>query len=1022
MNLVVLHLSDIHIKSETDPILREHSKIAQTLYSHINDDSHVVILISGDIAFSGSAPQYLLAETFLRNIESNLKEERDVPVKFVLCPGNHDCDFSSNPMREFTIKSLQSDNIEAVDLEVLSGCTSHQNEYFEFCSKFENSYIERDRLWSTQELNVGDKKVVFEAVNLSWASNLKEQQGNLMFPFAVYSEKAKLSADLRFSVLHHPLNWLNQSSYRSFRTNLRSISDYVITGHEHLSNAINHDDVESGETIIIEGGVLQEGSSMLSSTLGIITVDLRENINSYFTFEYCSDDQIYKPIHEKQLLRTANSCQNSFRFNQNYKTKLEDCGGYFKHSNVANLKLSDIFIYPNIKKETRQKNKPASISSKRLLNVKKFPKGIVLSSEEKIGSTSLLYTLVSEYSAQGLLPVLIRGSSIKQKTEHNINLQIERALNAQFDSSDIINKFNQEPTHKKVLLIDDFHEIKIKSEKARDEVLAYLMSKFHKVIITVDSMYEIGELASQDDTSTSKLFEHYKIENFGFVKRTELIRKWYSIGQQDNESEAEIIAKCNKAEKLMDTVMDKSLISPHPIYLLTFLQSIETGQSGQLTDSALGHYYSYLLNQGFLDVGISADAIGIELDYAMHLARHFNLQNTFIITKEDFKEFNQNYSDTWHEKEFAKQEQILVKAKVLMKNGDDYEFRYLYNYYYLLGRYLSQHILETPVQKEIANYIEHLYVKKYANTILFLAHHTASDNILVLMKEAADKLFEDNIAADFNGGCTVANDLIQHAPSLEFNKKTPHENRQELSKKKEIVEQRNPDNFLKDEEEDPSNLNLATRLTMLFKTVDILSQIIKSNPTKFQRPKKVEILKSIFSAPLRALQDFYNFLEKHPNALIETINFDLASKSNKLSQEERETIARQAVSRVIQGVSGSFIIKTAQIVNSEVLQPDVPKAVQDNNTLAFELIDLAISLDNHKPIQRSKVKYLFDKTEENMVARKAFDVIILNRLHMFKPYEQDMVWLESELKYNLDQQHKIGYSKQHKVSRLTHKR
>jgi hypothetical protein len=1015
MKFVILHLSDIHIKSDKDPILKQTENIARSIYSKINVDSSVVILVSGDIAFSGKPEQYNLAETFFREIESHIKKERQIPIQFVLCPGNHDCDFSEDVTRNFILDSIANKDIDSIDIKIFEDCTSHQNEYFKFAANFEKT-SSSDRLWSTHEIEFSGQKIVFESINISWSSLLRERQGNLSFPFSLYLDKSKLDANVRISVMHHPLNWLTHSSYRDFRKTLRSFSNFIITGHEHLGNAVNHDDIESGETVIIEGGVLQEGNTLTDSSFGIITIDFADNINHYEKFEYCENEDIYSPTESKELInQTAKSINsNKFVYSKTFSSKLDDCGGYFKHSNVENLKLSDIFVYPNIRKERNQKQKIANQSSSFLKSPANFTSGVILSGDEKIGSTSLLYSLATEYLLGGFIPVLINGSDIKKDTEHNIIIQIERALLEQFDHKNIVTIFNQELTKKKILLIDDFHGIKIRAEKHRNEALKHLMSRFDKVIITVGSTFEVGELTNQDENSPFKSLDHYKIEPFGYLKRTELIRNWYSIGQSEYESDADIIAKCNIAERLMDTVMDRSLIAPLPIYLLTFLQSIQSGQSEQLTDSALGDYYNFLLKQSFLDVGVSADKLGLELDYVMHLAKYFNEKNTNVISLEEFKIFNEKYSEEWQDTGFTKKERTLVNAKVLLKNENDYEFRYQYNYYYLLGRYLSQNILDHDIQEKVRHYVKHLYVKKYANTILFLAHHTASDNILLLMTDAADSLFRESVEADFNGACTVANDLIQHAPSLEYNKRSPNENRDEISHRKDRDDEERPEVIIESEESNPSSIDLATKISMLFKTIEILSQIIKSNPSKFRRGAKVAVIKSIFCAPLRALQDFYDFLESHPNALIEAINRDLSKKSNKHTKAEKDIIAKYAVSKIIQAVSSHFIIKTAEIINSEVLQPDVPKVVKENNTLAFELIDLAMSLDNHRPIQRNKVKALFDKTENNVVARKVLDIIIMNRLHMFKPIEKDMQWLESELNYDLDRQHKIGYAKKSK--------
>ena len=121
---------------------------------------------------------------------------------------------------------------------------------------------------------------------------------------------------------------------------------------------------------------------------------------------------MYKPSDEKKLLGLNGCNKKCFSFSKSYREKLNDCGGYFKHSNALNLKLSDVFVYPNIKKENSQKKKLASISSKSLLSLNKFSKGIILSGEENVGSTSLLYSLTQEYASQGLIPVLLKGSDI----------------------------------------------------------------------------------------------------------------------------------------------------------------------------------------------------------------------------------------------------------------------------------------------------------------------------------------------------------------------------------------------------------------------------------------------------------------------------------------------------------------------------------------------------------------------------------------------------------------------------------
>ncbi len=53
MKAVLLHLSDIHIKTKKDPVLGVAKDIAACTYSSLPSTSRVFIVVSGDVAFSG---------------------------------------------------------------------------------------------------------------------------------------------------------------------------------------------------------------------------------------------------------------------------------------------------------------------------------------------------------------------------------------------------------------------------------------------------------------------------------------------------------------------------------------------------------------------------------------------------------------------------------------------------------------------------------------------------------------------------------------------------------------------------------------------------------------------------------------------------------------------------------------------------------------------------------------------------------------------------------------------------------
>jgi hypothetical protein len=1017
MSLVLVHLSDIHIENQEDYILKRSKGIAQAIYSHTSSDSTVVLVVSGDIANRGSEAQYQLAEEFLLGITGAIESERKINVDIVVCPGNHDCQFGNDAARSFMIDKIIEDNVETVNEEVLMSCVSHQEEYFRFEKKISGE-MTGDSLWKHKEIICDGKKLSFESINLSWCSKVRECQGELVFPFEKYSKKMlNDECDYRILFMHHPINWILHSSARSFRNSVRPLCSMVFTGHEHVSNAVDYSDIESGNTSNFEAPVLQDRKTN-DSGFSIVDFDVSNGSHKYSVYAYNSDSEMYI-ANQVRTMNEQYGFNKSLSFNGVFLEKIEDCGAYFRNSNTSNMRLSDIFVYPELKIKGKDEAGAKSdyISSENLRNPRDYARGVILSGDDNCGSSSLLYSLMVEYLNLGYMPVFLKGSDLKKSTSENINHQIKKALRSQYRQDNAVEVFEQKEKCKKIILIDDFNETKIKSSKAREMIFSYLFDISEKVLITVDKFFEVGELMAKSRSSTFSTFDHYELEQFGYRKRTELINKWYTLGQIDSETESEVVAKCTIAERLMDTVMDKSIVTPHPIFLLTFLQSIEAGQSSQLLDSALGDYYKFLLTQSYLEVGVGKELIGQEFDYAMHLARFFDSKDTVAISRSEFVNFNEEFSRTWQEVDFSKKERLLLKTKVLTRNGDYYEFRYSYNYYYLIGRYMAKYILDDDVQSDISKYIEHLYVKKYANTILFLAHHASSDNVLYLLKKAADDLFIEHSIADFNDEDSIICELIRHAPHFEYSEKDPVQSRKLLSEHRDRAE--DSSEFEREEEFDSAdNIDGMSKLTMLFKTIEILGEVLKSNPTSFERFKKVEVLKSMFNAPLRALQDFYGFLEDNPNTLIEAIENDISKKSKDINESDRAVFARLVVSKIIQAVSASFIIRTAQVANSEGLSADIPSAIEGSQALSMELIDIAISLDNYKSLDRNKISKFHGEHKKNMLASKILNILLINRLHLYKTSERDMQWLQSALGYDLDAQHKLGYRRRTKKKSL----
>ena len=95
MSVLIAHLTDVHVKTNADPITSRAGIVARAIASEITPETTLVVLaIGGDSAYSGTPDQFAIARRFFTDIRYTLQQERPgVHVDFVAVAGNHDCNF-----------------------------------------------------------------------------------------------------------------------------------------------------------------------------------------------------------------------------------------------------------------------------------------------------------------------------------------------------------------------------------------------------------------------------------------------------------------------------------------------------------------------------------------------------------------------------------------------------------------------------------------------------------------------------------------------------------------------------------------------------------------------------------------------------------------------------------------------------------------------------------------------------------------------------------------------------------------
>jgi hypothetical protein len=233
MPIGIVQLSDIHIKGRDNPVCGRLSHIRNAVQGVAHDISDLLLVVTGDVAYSGKPEEYTLAAAFLAGVEGGL---RGIPcVNFlgtVLIPGNHDCDFGNQgSVRTMLINSTASaasaggnppEDFVCQMLEV-------QKAFFEFESSVSGREALTDRLSWTRKFQATSGSITVRCLNTAWLSQ-REELRRLYFPVSLVSETSS-DTDLALTLLHHPYNWLEPDNARALRKALETTSDLLLTGH-----------------------------------------------------------------------------------------------------------------------------------------------------------------------------------------------------------------------------------------------------------------------------------------------------------------------------------------------------------------------------------------------------------------------------------------------------------------------------------------------------------------------------------------------------------------------------------------------------------------------------------------------------------------------------------------------------------------------------------------------------------------------------------------------------------------------
>ena len=569
MSLLLIHLSDLHAHENGNPAEAKWEHLCRAATAEASDVEACVIVFNGDAAYGGKPAEFAVAARLLEQLVRAIRKAGVAEVHLLCVPGNHDCDLTSedqaarHALRANVGAARPPASIEQTLLAV-------QKAYFEFAEKLplpSASPSAASPYYVWHDIVVGARRVRFHLLNSAWTSVIGERD-DLGFPVEAFDPPAEPEADYAVTVLHHPTHWFAMPAVRKqLRARIEQTSDLVLTGHEH-------DDERSRRSVTVgpavdyeEGGVLQEHRDDARCVFRTFRIDFGSGTVVPRSHRWQNDHfEPAKPDEATSIEHNPLRSDRRFRWTDVFEERLDELQDPLTHRNARDLRLSQLFVYPDLRKiadlaaEGDGNDAPGQLidrvkgddAAAELLTQRRA----LVTGGEKYGKTSLGRQLVLGLRRDGQVPVLLAGSDLgKSGSPEGLRKRIDAAIVQQYAELSPA-AFEQLPQERKAAVVDDFDDGP-QDPAARARVLEYLGGRFGTVILLAGDELLVEMLGQRGSDAAALLpYQRYEVCEFLHLRLEALAMRWAKLGRNAADSDAaEVKARVRELCEGVETML-----------------------------------------------------------------------------------------------------------------------------------------------------------------------------------------------------------------------------------------------------------------------------------------------------------------------------------------------------------------------------------------------------------------------------------------------------------------------------------
>ena len=904
MKLLILHLSDFHFK-DSYTIPKEISyKMIQALNSYTNIIDAIIIIITGDVAYSGKTEQYNFMKYFMKNIMSNIKNVLKISnfINIYVVPGNHDIEYNEKMPSSHSIY-IEKDNLD----KLLSLEPSYQENFFKYATL--NHCFKNNKFIDVKYIKYGDFHIRINLINSACFSRMDNDKG-IHYLSPRHIDKLLLKDNQKFDLIltamHHDLEGFNEDMKLDLKRRLYKTTSLLFLGHEHKS-ALNDTSWDKNEMIVIYGGALSGHN--INYSFNTVLIDSITRKVKHVRYEWNKQEEIFVDSSNNYILPIK--CQNNISIlpQKSYIDKI-----LTDEKRTVSKYFLDYYVFPNIIINDPSRDEYKNITNwEAFYNYLQNSTFILVRGEDNSGKTSLLkycYYALQENN----ITIYFSCNDMNNKVTIRI---IKDAIEEQYgdDPFNFI-RFKQTPLDKKIAFVDDIHKLQ---DNQFLQFFDTLKEHFGFIIITAKSDWDFDLIKKvEDDFQLKNKLKTCTIERFYKSKRTELISKLCKLKNINKIKKDEIILA---TENFVKTQLNLFRLDPDFILQVSnfYLQSNLIKTSNVFNDIFVANISQAIASAPSASKSNTNKYIYMLEYIAFYMHYHKIYPLPYSVMAKLIDKYNFEYNENINTMDFYN---TVTAAKIIKASKDANIIEFCDNSYFafFVAKGLNRKDYKNDSDKinDLEYILNNICYNINGDIILFLSFIAQDKRILMYIFKKAEEILEDCPEMDLD------KKNIQFLFNYQYDIKEPDKESKKLNEKltnieeEVIVEQRSLKTINMYEE----NNNINPQFIQLLKAskyTNLLAKILPNFSFILTREEKGNLINKLYRYPNKLIYKCLHDIDKDFTNII----VNISNKINVNTNDEQK-VSPEEIGKVLTIFSSTLILA---IFN------DIANYVSDKNTI-----------------------------------------------------------------------------------------